>query len=185
MNLALPHAQASALSTDAGRQLGRVSARAHGDQKMNYARLFGGERSAAQDRVTGGRWRRIVMLGDVLAEHVLELRGRARTCLAVEVAGGSFVCLAAAAPPWVCHRGRTNIALAGSHCRDPRRPYPRLGSKPVPAPRTRYEVRASLRRVFTAATATSTPGRGLRLQKSRGRRGNGRNKRGRLGREHS
>jgi hypothetical protein len=37
------------------------------------------------------------------------------------------------------------------------RPYPRLGSKPVPAPRTRYEVRASLRRVFTAATATSTP----------------------------
>jgi len=33
------------------------------------------------------------MLGDVLAEHVLELRGRARTCLAVEVAGGSFVCL--------------------------------------------------------------------------------------------
>ena len=32
------------------------------------------------------RWRRIV-LGDVLAEHVLELRGRARACLAVEVAG--------------------------------------------------------------------------------------------------
>jgi hypothetical protein len=27
--------------------------------------------------VTGGRWRRIV-LGDVLAEHVVELRGRAR-----------------------------------------------------------------------------------------------------------
>ena len=26
-------------------------------------------------------------------------------------------------------------ALAGSHCRDPRRPYPRLGSKPLPAPR--------------------------------------------------
>eukprot|EP00964_Phaeocystis_antarctica_P033782 scaffold19163_cov22-Phaeocystis_antarctica.AAC.1 len=38
------------------------------------------------------------------------------------------------------------------------RPCPRLGSKPVPAPRTRSEVRASLRRVFTAATATtSTP----------------------------
>ena len=34
------------------------------------------------------------------------------------------------------------------------RPYPRLGSKPVPAPRTRSEVRASLRRVLTAATAT-------------------------------
>ena len=31
----------------------------------------------AQKRVTGGRWRRIV-LGHVLAEHVLELRGRAR-----------------------------------------------------------------------------------------------------------
>jgi hypothetical protein len=39
------------------------------------------------------------------------------------------------------------------------RPYPRLGSKPVPAPRTRSEVRASLRRVLTAATATSTPSR--------------------------
>jgi hypothetical protein len=37
------------------------------------------------------------------------------------------------------------------------RSCPRLGSKPVPAPRTRYEVRASLRRVLTAATATSTP----------------------------
>ena len=43
--------------------------------------------------MTGGRWRRIV-LGDVLAEHVVELRGRARPCLAVEVAG----VLAAAAP---------------------------------------------------------------------------------------
>ena len=31
----------------------------------------------AQKRVTGGRWRRIV-LGHVLAEHVVELRGRAR-----------------------------------------------------------------------------------------------------------
>ena len=42
------------------------------------------------------------------------------------------------------------------------RSYPRLGSKPVPAPRTRSEVRASLSvggRVFTAATATSTPSR--------------------------
>jgi hypothetical protein len=127
------------------------------------------------------------MLGDVLAEHVLELRGRARTCLAVEVAGGSFVCLFGS--------GRTAVGMPSGKdehrpgwkpfCRDPRRAYPRLGSKPVPAPRTRYEVRASLRRVFTAATATSTPGRGLRLQKSRGRRGNGRNKRGRLGREHS
>ena len=31
----------------------------------------------AQERVTGGRWRRIVLV-DVLAEHILELRGRAR-----------------------------------------------------------------------------------------------------------
>ena len=38
--------------------------------------------------------------------------------LAVEVAG----VLAAAAPlgKWVCHRGRSDITLAGSHCRDPR-----------------------------------------------------------------
>ena len=81
-------------------------------------------------RVTGGQWRRIV-LGDVLAEHVLNLRG-----------SGSFG----------SGRGRKDepITLAGSHClqagRDPRRPYPRLDFKPVPAPRTRYEVRASLRR---------------------------------------
>jgi len=34
-------------------------------------------RRTAQERVTGGRWRRIV-LGGVLAKHVLELRGRAR-----------------------------------------------------------------------------------------------------------
>jgi hypothetical protein len=31
--------------------------------------------------------------------------------------------------------------LAESHCRNPRRSCPRLGSKPVPAPRTRQEVR--------------------------------------------
>ena len=42
---------------------------------------------------------------------------------------------------WVCHRGRSDITLARSHCRDPQRACPRLGSKPVPAPRTRYEVR--------------------------------------------
>ena len=47
----------------------------------------------AQERVTGGRWRRVV-LGDVLAEQELELGGRAR-CLAVEVAGD------------VCGSGRT------------------------------------------------------------------------------
>jgi len=67
---------------------------------------------------------------------------------------GSFV---AAAAPLGMPSGRSDITLAGSRCRDPQRPCPRLGSKPVPAPRTRYEVRASLRRVLTAATATSTP----------------------------
>ena len=34
-------------------------------------------RGTAQKRVTGGRWRRIV-LGDVLARHVVELRGSPR-----------------------------------------------------------------------------------------------------------
>ena len=40
----------------------------------------------AQKHAAKGRWRRIV-LGDVLAKHVVELRGRARACLALEVAG--------------------------------------------------------------------------------------------------
>ena len=44
--------------------------------------------------------------------------------------GREFV--AAAPHRWVCQWGRPNITLAGSHCRDPRRPGPRLGSKPVP-----------------------------------------------------
>ena len=42
-----------------------------------YLVNIGRGRRAAQKRVTGGRWRRIV-LGHVLAEQVLELRGRAR-----------------------------------------------------------------------------------------------------------
>ena len=53
----------------------------------------GGQRESSEERVTGGRWRRVV-LGDVLAEQELELGGRAR-CLAVEVAGD------------VCGSGRT------------------------------------------------------------------------------
>ena len=40
--------------------------------------------------MTGGRWRRIV-LGDVLAEHVLELRGKARVWPLSEVWGGITV----------------------------------------------------------------------------------------------
>jgi hypothetical protein len=48
-------------------------------------------------------------------------------------------------------------ALAGSHCRDPRRPLRIPGWAPSPCRLPgRYEVRASLRRVFTAATATRT-----------------------------
>ena len=45
---------------------------------------------------------------------------------------------------WVCHRGRSNITLAGSHCRDPLATMSQARSKPVPAPRTRcaLEVRA-------------------------------------------
>ena len=59
---------------------------------------------------------------------------------------------------WVCHRGRSDITLARSHCRDPQRACPRLGSKPVSAPRTHYErYETCLRRVFTAATVSSTP----------------------------
>ena len=41
-----------------------------------YLVNIGQRRRAAQKRVTGGRWRRVV-LGHVLAEQVLELRGRA------------------------------------------------------------------------------------------------------------
>ena len=41
------------------------------------ARNIAEGRRTAQERVTGGRWRRIVLV-DVLAEHILELRGRAR-----------------------------------------------------------------------------------------------------------
>ena len=49
-------------------------------------------------------------------------------------------------------------APQGLHTRAyPPRPCPRLGSMHVLAPRTRLRVRASLRRVFTTATATSTP----------------------------
>jgi hypothetical protein len=104
-------------------------------------------RRTAQERVTGGRWRRIV-LGDVLAEHVVELRGRARVTLAVGVAG----VLAAATAGYAIGEGRTSPwleAIAGIR----QRPCPRLGSKPVPAPRTRYEVRCGLRRGFSPAVS--------------------------------
>jgi hypothetical protein len=72
----------------------------------------------------------------------------------VEIAGDGFG--SGAAPLGRCRIGEkakhNHPALAGSHCRDPRRPCPRLGSKPVPAPRTRYEVRdRSPSNLFTAA----------------------------------
>jgi hypothetical protein len=83
-------------------------------------------------------------------------RGSPSASLAVEVAG----VLAAAAPlgmpsgkertsPWL-------EAIAGIR----ERPYPRLGSKPVPAPRTRPEVRCGFRHGFSPAvpaTQASTP----------------------------
>jgi hypothetical protein len=50
-----------------------IIARGWGEYLVNIAQ----GRRTAQERVTGGRWRGIV-LGDVLAEHVVELRGRAR-----------------------------------------------------------------------------------------------------------
>jgi hypothetical protein len=113
--------------------------------------------------VTGGRWRRIV-LGDVLAEHVLELRGRARVWRSGSGSGsgsgrrgsGSFGSGRTAG--CAIGEGRTSPwleAIAGIR----QRPYPRLGSKPVPAPRTRYEVRCGLRRGFSPAVYrdSSTP----------------------------
>ena len=73
----------AAVATPIG-TLQRKSRACIADGRAALAR-FGGEylvnivkgRRTAQERVTGGRWRRIV-LGDVLAEHILELRGRAR-----------------------------------------------------------------------------------------------------------
>ena len=99
------------------------------------------------------RWRRIVLaelLGLQAVEEEVRRSGRGGS--------GSFffpigLCFAKKTPVGIlCHRGRSHITLDGSHYRDPRRPCPRLGSMPVPAPRARYEVRACLRRVFTAAT---------------------------------
>ena len=53
-----------------------------------------------------------IVLGDVLAKHGLELRGRAHECLAVEVAG----VLARAAVPlprWVCAIGEDRTSPVG------------------------------------------------------------------------
>jgi hypothetical protein len=60
---------------------------------------------------------------------------------------------------WVGMPSGTDITLAGSHCRDPPAIVSQAGlhCPSVPAPRTRYEVRASLSvgRVFISAIATS------------------------------
>jgi hypothetical protein len=91
---------------------------------------------AAQGRVTGGRWRRIV-LGDVLAKHVFELRGPESGL----TGSGSFQ-FWQRPHRWVCHRGRSNITLAGSHCRDPPAIVSQAGLQArAGSPETRYEVR--------------------------------------------
>ena len=91
-----------------------------------------------------------------MAEHVLELTGRARLPEAVEVAG----VLAAAAHRWVCMyaigEDRTSPwleAIAGIR----ERPCPRLDSKPVPAPRPRSGVRASLSVGFSPPRLQQAP----------------------------
>jgi hypothetical protein len=106
--------------------------------------------------VTGGRWR--IVLGDVLAEHVVELRGRARVWPS-KIDRGRYLAgvLGAAAPlgmyAIIIGGGRTSPwreAIAGI-CSDL---MSRAGgSKPVPAPRTRYEVRASLLVLFDPGAA--------------------------------
>ena len=104
---------------------------------MNIAR----SRTCAQKRVTGGRWRRIV-LGHVLAEHRSPRRGGSPRVSGRRGNGSSEFWQRP--HRWVCHRGRSNITLAGSHCRDPLATMSQARSKPVPAPRTRcaLEVRA-------------------------------------------
>ena len=111
---------------------------------------------AARKRVTGGRWR--IVLGDVLAEHVVELRGRARVWPS-KIDRGRYLAgvLGAAAPlgmyAIIIGEGRTSPwleAIAGI-CSDLMSQAG--GSKPVPAPRTRYEVRASLLVLFDPGAA--------------------------------
>ena len=73
-----------------------------------------------------------------MAEHVVELRGRARVWPSGRRGSGSFGSGRTAG--YAIGEGRTSPwleAIAGIR----QRPCPRLGSKPVPAPRTRHEVR--------------------------------------------
>ena len=100
-----------------------------------HAHARKGRTARAGDR--GGRWRRIV-LGDVLAEHVLTRTKRQGPPVSGRRGSGSFGSGRTAG--YGIGEGRTSPwleAIAGIR----RRSYPRLGSKPVPAPRTRYEVR--------------------------------------------
>ena len=84
--------------------------------------------------MTGGRWRRIV-LGHVLAEHVVRIEAVVR--VSGRRSSGSFGSGRTAG--YAIGEGRTSPwleAIAGIR----ERPCPRLGSKPVPAPRTRPEA---------------------------------------------
>ena len=85
--------------------------------------------------MTGGRLRRIV-LGHVLAEHVVVVEEVVRVSGRTSKYSGSFGSGGTAG--YAIGEGRTSPwleAIAGIR----ERPCPRLGSKPVPAPRTRSE----------------------------------------------
>ena len=71
-------------------------------------------RRTAQERVTGGRWCRIV-LGDVLVEHVVELRGRPvfRTWLPLNVVVSSTTTEVTAR----AHISRARLGLVLQSCR--------------------------------------------------------------------
>ena len=101
--------------------------------------------------MTGGRWRRIV-LGHVLAEQVVVVEEVVR--VSGRRGSGSFGSDRTAG--YAIGEGRTSPwleAIAGIR----ERPYPRLGSKPVPAPRTRSEVRASLSVGFSPPRLQQAP----------------------------
>ena len=100
-----------------------------------YLVNIGYGRRAAQKRVTGGRWRRIV-LGHVLAEQVVVVEEVVR--VSGRRGSGSFGSDRTAG--YAIGEGRTSPwleAIAGIR----ERSCPRLDSKPLPAPRTRSGVR--------------------------------------------
>jgi hypothetical protein len=109
-------------------------------------------------RVTGGRWRMIV-LGHVLAEQVVGVAevARARVRVSGRRSSGSFGSGRTAG--YAIGEG-THITLAGGHCRDPRTTVSQAGLQARAGPRTRPEVRCGFRHGFSPAvpaTQASTP----------------------------